>query len=124
MADRPAATVYALTDSGHTLVIKRREPGGIRTTTLKRQNGAGPFTDADIEHAITHDAGQMQPGQRNISRRAVTGFGTLWTHVMLGPPTWWRPKAKRERDGTLMAGWLRFAVAVKFDRPARKDRTQ
>lgn len=35
------------------------------------------------------------------------------------PTTWWRPKARREHDGTLMAGWLRFAVAARFDRAAR-----
>jgi len=27
---------------------------------------------------------------------------------------------RREKDGTVMAGWLRLAVAVKFDRAASK----
>ncbi len=58
----------------------------------------------------------MQPGQRNRTRRTETRIGILWTHLMLGPPTWWLPKACREKDGTVMAGWLRLAVAVKFDR--------
>ena len=35
---------------------------------------------------------------------------------MSGPPTWWRPKLRREKDGTVMAGWLRLAVAVKLHR--------
>jgi hypothetical protein len=59
----------------------------------------------------------MQAGQRNITRRAVTRFGTLWTHIMFGPPTWWLPRLRRERDGTVMAGWLRAAAAVRFERP-------
>jgi hypothetical protein len=35
---------------------------------------------------------------------------------MTGPPTWWLPKLRLEKDGTVMAGWLRLAVAVKLDR--------
>jgi hypothetical protein len=112
---------YALTPDRMTLVVKRRAPGGILTSTLHRQPEAGPFTDADVAAALAEvpTAGRrMQPGQRNTTRRAVTRFGTVWTHLMLGPPTWWLPRLKRERDGTLMAGWLRLAVAVKFDRSA------
>jgi hypothetical protein len=113
-----APLAYALTPDRMTLVVKRRAPGGIQTVTLHRQEGAGPFTDADVAAALSLiPAGeQMQPGQRNTTRRAVTRFGTLWTHVMYGPPTWWLPRLIREKDGALMAGWLRFAVAVKFDR--------
>ena len=111
-------TAHMLSEDRRTLVIKRRMPGGIQTVTLNRQPQAGPFTDEDVTAALsaTPAASRMQPGQRNITRRAVTRYGTLWTHVMLGPPTWWVPKVRRERDGTLMAGWLRFAMAVKFDR--------
>jgi len=107
-----------LSDDRRTLVIKRRMPGGIQTVTLRRQDAAGPFTDEDVTAALsaTPAASRMQPGQQNTTRRAVTRYGTLWTHVMLGPPTWWLPRARRERDGTIMAGWLRFAMAVKFDR--------
>lgn len=115
-ADRPATVAYALRDDRRTLVIKKRETGGIRTITLTRQSGAGPFTDADIACAAAFDAGHAEPGQRNKTRRIVTRHGTLWTHVASGPPTWWAPKARKERDGTLMAGWLRLAVAVRFDR--------
>jgi hypothetical protein len=112
-------TAHALSEDRRTLVIKRRTQGGIQTVTLHRQDGAGPFTDEDVTAALSatqRSAERMQHGQRNITRRAVTRAGTLWTHVMLGPPTWWVPRVKREKDGTLMAGWLRFAVAVKFDR--------
>lgn len=111
-------TAYVLSEDRRTLVIKRRMPSGIQTVTLNRQPQAGPFTDEDVTAALsaTPAASRMQPGQRNITRRAVTRYGTLWTHVMLGPPTWWVPKVRSERDGTLMAGWLRFAMAVKFDR--------
>ena len=121
MADDPAAPMYALTPNRMTLVVKRRAPGGIQTVTLHRQEGAGPFTDADVAAALSQiPAGrQMQPGQRNTTRRAVTRFGTVWTHLMLGPPTWWLPRLVREKDGTLMAGWLRLAVAVKLERRAR-----
>jgi hypothetical protein len=69
-----------------------------------------------VAAALRWPPGQgWQPGQRNISRRAVTRAGTLWTHVMLGPPTWWLPRFRHEKDGTVMAGWLRLAVAVKFE---------
>jgi hypothetical protein len=114
----PVTTAYMLSEDRRTLVIKRRMPGGIQTVTLHRQDVAGPFTDEDVTAALstTPTASRMQPGQRNITRRAVTRYGTLWTHVMLGPPTWWVPQVRRERDGTIMAGWLRFAMAVKFDR--------
>ena len=112
---------YALTPDRMTLVIKHRAPGGIRTLTLHRQEDAGPFTDADVAAALSQvPAGrQMQPGQRNTTRRTETRFGTVWTHIMTGPPTWRLPRLKREKDGTLMAGWLRLAVAVKLDRGRR-----
>jgi hypothetical protein len=98
-----------------TLVVRRREPGGVRTVTLRRQPGTGPFTDADVAAAVSQVPGrQMQPGQRNATRRTVTRFGTVWTHVMTGPPTWWLPRLKREKDGTVMAGWLRLAAAVRI----------
>lgn len=109
---------YRISEDGRVLVIKSRTPAGIRTVTLHRQAGAGPFTDADVSRALSNvnaASRTMEPGQRNISRRAVTRFGTLWMHVMLGPPTWWLPRARREKDGTLMAGWLRLAVAVRFN---------
>jgi hypothetical protein len=111
-------TAFKLSEDGMTLVIQRPAPGGVHTTTLHRQPQAGPFTVEDIALALSSaPAGEpMQVGQRNRTSRAVTRFGTLWTHVMAGPPTWWLPKARREQDGTVMAGWLRLAVAVKFER--------
>lgn len=114
---------HTLSEDGMTLVIERRAPGGILTTTLHRQPGAGPFTDADIAAALdlNPDGKDWQQGQRNRTRRTVTRFGTLWTHLMLGPPTWWLPKVRRERDGTVMAGWLRLAVAVRFNRHNKED---
>jgi hypothetical protein len=114
------STRHALSEDGMTLVIKRRAPGGILTTTLHRQPQAGPFTDADVAAALSKapTGRDWLAGQRNRTRRAETRFGTLWTHLMLGPPTWWLPKLRREKDGTVMAGWLRLAVAVRFDRPS------
>jgi len=109
------AARHALSDDGMTLVIRQQVPGGV----YHRDPQAGPFTDADVTLTLglTPGAGrQMEPGQHNRSRRTVTRFGTAWTHVMTGPPTWWLPRLKREKDGTLMAGWLRLAVAVKLDR--------
>ena len=106
---------HALSPDGMTLVIKRRMPAGILTTTLHRQHGEGPFTDADVAAALAWAPPKMEAGQHNNSRRSVTRFGTLWTHVMTGPPTWWLPKVRREKDGTVMAGWLRFAIGVRFE---------
>jgi hypothetical protein len=116
------AARHALSGDGMTLVIRQRVPGGVRTATYHRDPQAGPFTDADVAFALSLTPGaglRMKPGQHNRTRRAVTRFGTLWTHVMTGPPTWWLPKLRREQDGTVMAGWLRLAVAVKFDRQER-----
>lgn len=116
------STTYALSPDRRTLVIRHRTGAGIQTVTLHRQDGAGPFTGADVTAALSsvRKPTNMQPGQRNITRRAVTRYGTLWTHIMSGPPTWWVPKVRREKDGTLMAGWLRFAAAVRFDRTERR----
>jgi hypothetical protein len=112
---------YALSADRYVLVIKHRTPAGVRTVTLHREDHAGPFTEADLNIALTGISAHavMLPGQRNISRRAVTKFGTLWTHVMLGPPTWWLPRLRREQDGTVMAGWLRAAAAVRIERVGR-----
>ena len=106
-----------LSDDGMTLTVERRTPAGTLVTTFNRDHDAGPFTDADVDYVLSERPGRtMQPGQRNRTRRFVTRFGTLWLHVMTGPPAWRAPQARREKDGTLMAGWLRLAVAVKFSR--------
>lgn len=109
---------HTLSADGRTLVIKRRVPGGVLTSTFHRQPHAGPFTDADIAAELSRVpvGGERQPGQRSRTRRTETRFGTVWTHLMLGPPTWWLPKLRREKDGTVMAGWLRLAVAVWLER--------
>jgi hypothetical protein len=112
-------TAYALSKDRLTLVIKRRTPAGILTSTFSRDAQAGPFTDTDVEYAVSSlpAASQtLQPGQRNRTRRLVTRFGTLYAHVMTGPPTWRLPRVRRDKDGALMAGWLRLAVAVKLAR--------
>lgn len=112
-------TAYTLSPDRMTLVIKRRTPAGILTSTFNRDEQAGPFTDADVQTALslTPAASRtMQPGQRNRARRFASRFGTLYTHLMLGPPTWWLPRLRREQDGTLMAGWFRLALAVHLDR--------
>ena len=109
---------YELSQDGMTLMIWRLVPGGWHVVTVHRQVDAGPFTDADIATALNRvpAPGGMQPGQRNRTRRTETRFGVVWTHLMTGPPTWWLPKLRREKDGTVMTGWLRLAVAVKLDR--------
>ena len=115
---------YALSEDRQVLVINRRTPAGVQTATLRRQDSAGAWTGEDVTAAIRAtecSAERMQQGQRNITRRAVTRYGTLWAHVMLGPPTWWLPRVKLEKDGTVMTGWLRAAVAVKFDRKERRQ---
>jgi hypothetical protein len=114
----PGLPVYALTPDRMTLTVRQRVPGGVKVLTVHRRPDAGPFTDADVMTALrlNPDSSQMRPGQRNITRRTDTRFGTLWTHVMTGPPTWWLPRLKREKDGTVMAGWLRLAVAVRLER--------
>jgi hypothetical protein len=116
----PESPAAVLSADGMVLRVTRKVPGGTRTATYTRLDDAGPFTDADVQLALRLtgrvEAAVKIPGQRNRTRRAVTRFGTVWTHVMTGPPTWWLPKLRREEDGTVMAGWLRFAVAVRFDR--------
>ena len=114
-----AKSFHALSADRMILVIKRRVQGGVQTSTYHREPGAGPFTDADVARALSATpvaTRTMQPGQRNNTRRIPTRLGTVWLHVMHGPPTWWKPKCRRERDGTVMAGWLRLAVAVKLER--------
>jgi hypothetical protein len=122
-AEPDTAPTYALSADRRVLVVKHRSPAGVRIVTLHRDSRTGPFTDADVSAALANlpAAKAMLPGQRNITRRAVSRFGTLWTCVMLGPPTWWLPRLRRERDGTVMAGWLRLAVAMRFDRARRTN---
>lgn len=112
-------TAYALSQDRRTLIIRRRTPAGLLTSTFSRDARTGPFTDADVESALSSvpaASRTMQPGQRNRARRYVTRFGTLYAHLMTGPPTWWLPRVKRGKDGALMAGWLRLAVAVKVEK--------
>lgn len=107
-----------LNDDRTVLTIMRTVPGGVLTTTLYRDRNM-PFTDEEVDRAVAlslDKGGTMMTGQRNKTRRTVTRFGTIWTHVMTGPPTWRKPRFRHEKDGTLMAGWLRLAVAVKFER--------
>jgi hypothetical protein len=110
--------IGAVSPDGLTLTIKYRAPGGgILTTTLTR---AAPFTDAAIRLALTdiaRHAQRMEVGQRNRTRRWVGEYGELFCHLMLGPPTWWKPKLRLERDGTVMVGWLRAAIAVRYQQP-------
>jgi hypothetical protein len=104
-----------LSADGLTLVIRRRVPGGVLVTTLQR---AEPFT-ADAIALAVRDSGRagrrMRPGQRNRTRRWAGRYGTVWGYLMLGPPTWRRPRFEVDADGTVMAGWLRVAAAVRFE---------
>ena len=116
-------TTYALSADGMILAIVRRVPQGFQTSVFKRDE---PFTEEALTLALNQaprvsDKVVPMVGQKNTSRRKVTRFGTFYSHVMTGPPTWWLPKIRREKDGTLMAGWLRLAVAVHFDRSEKKD---
>ena len=118
----PAATAQLL-DDGLTLVIRRRVPAGALTATYHRTPGAGPFTRTDVAGLLAAPpSATMRPGQRNTARRYVTRTGTWWVHVMTGPPTWWAPRLKREKDGTIMTGWFRRAIAVKWDPPGTRGR--
>src|SRR5581483_8322343 len=96
--DTSARLCYVLSADRRVLVVKHRVPAGVRTITLHRENHASPFSDADVNAVLASlpAARAMLPGQRNITRRAVSRFGTLWMHVMLGPPTWRRPRLRRE----------------------------
>jgi hypothetical protein len=111
--------IHALSEDRMTLAVTWRAPAGVQTVTYHRDHKAGPFTDTDVIHALSFvpppGAERMQAGQRNISRRIPARFGTVWTHIATGPPTWWLPRVKRDKDGAFMAGWLRLAVAVRVD---------
>ena len=113
----PGKPAYALSEDRMTLVVKRRAPGGIRDRhpATAEAPGRSPTRTWRLRSAEIPETRRMQPGQRNRTRRAETRFGTVWTRLMLGPPTWWLPKLRRKRDGTLMAGWIRLAVAVKLE---------
>ena len=114
---------HALSADRMTLVIERLVPGGVLTSTFHRRLEAGPFTDADVAYALSRiPVGRnRQTGQRSRTYRTETRLGIVWTHLMFGPPTWWLPKLRREKDGTVMAGWLRGAVAVELDRHVREE---
>jgi hypothetical protein len=113
-----AEPAVRLSADRRTLVIAHRTPAGVLTSTYRSQDNAG-FSDTAIALCVNGTPaaarGLRLPGQRNTTRRVVTRFGTLWTHVMLGPPTWWAPRVKVEKGGTVMIGWLRVGVAAKAD---------
>lgn len=106
-----------LSKDRRTLVVEYPVGAGILTATLTSRQLEG-FSDEDVKKAIEFFPlhRDVEIGQRYITRRKVTRFGILWTHVMIGPPTWWAPRLKREKDGTYLAGWLRLAVGVMFER--------
>lgn len=112
---------YELSADRMTLTVHRPVSGGTRIITVSRLAGAGPFTDEDVETVLDGipAVAKMQPGQRNRTRRRITRFGTVWTHLMTGPPTWRLPRFRIGKDGTVMIGWLRIAIAVKFERGKR-----
>lgn len=101
------------------MTILTQTPAGVHRAVFSRGPEQEPLTDTDVEYAL----GAVLPtlselGQRNTTRRWVTRFGTVYAHLMLGPPTWWWPKV-RLRGGP-MVGWLRAAVAVGFRREVRR----
>jgi hypothetical protein len=107
---------YELSADGMTLTVTRPAPGGHYVATYERMPGAGPFTQEDIALALEYQpsAGAM-PGQHNRTIRRETRLGTLYVRVMTGPPAWRLPKLRLEKDGTVMAGWLQRAAAVKLE---------
>lgn len=109
----------ALSDDARKMTITEATPAGAHRITLARAGNDDPFGDDDIQRALEMVRPVlMLPGQRNMTRRWVTPLGSLYVHLMLGPPTWRLPKV--QVCGGLMVGWLRAAVAVKFHRlPAR-----
>jgi hypothetical protein len=111
-------TMISVSEDGMTATILHvQDDGTRRIVTLSRDPAAGPFTEKDLAYAeqgMLNALKHGQPGQRNRTRRDKTRFGTLWTHVMLGPPTWWWPRVSFKHE--VMAGWLRLAVAVKFEK--------
>lgn len=106
---------WELSADRRTLTMRRITPDGIQETTLGKADPITPDELATLLAAeIPHD---LRPGQRNTHRRIrLPGNNTLFLSVMLGPPTWWLPKAAREDDGAVMVGWLRLAVAVHVKR--------
>lgn len=121
----PNPATYVLSDDRLTLVIKRREPDGVRVATYQRDADAGPFTDEDVSKALAFTSKhQMRAGRHDRGRRKITRFGTLWTYLSTGAPTWWLPKVLRGKDGAILVGWLRLAVVVKFERPEHNPEPQ
>lgn len=105
-----------------TMTIVTPTPAGTNHITLERATGQGPFTDADVQRALLQTRPRLsEPGQRNITRRWVTPAGTVYLHLMFGPPTWRRPIVECRRGG-VTAGWLRAAVTAKIERTARRPR--
>ena len=85
---------------------------------LVRSGTDEPFDEADVRRALQ----EVRPvltmaGQRNMTRRWITPFGSVYIHLMLGPPTWWLPRVRLRSE--LMVGWLRAAVAVAVRRGSR-----
>lgn len=102
-----------LSDDRRQMTIVAPARAGVGRITLGRGPDQEPFTDDDVQHALATVLPSLsKPGQRNLTRRWVTPFGTVYAHLMLGPPTWWWPKV-RLRGGP-MVGWLRAAVALGF----------
>ncbi len=98
------------------LTILTETPAGVSRVVLGRANDVEPFPDDDVQRALAEvPVGLRIPGQRNTTRRWVTPFGSVYAHLMLGPPTWRLPKVEVKRSG-LMVGWLRAAIAVGFRR--------
>ncbi len=95
------------------LTILTQTPAGVSRAVFGRADGDEPFTEADVQRALAEapTGRTMIPGQRNTTRRWVTPLGSIYGHLMTGPPTWWLPKVEIRRGG-LMVGWLRAAVAV------------
>lgn len=114
---------------GRTIIVRLDDPQGIRTVahTFEREPD-----DEDVKQAISAALSRavlpMSVGERSWTRRHRTPFGEGYTHVMLGPPTWWRPRfhwdRRPEEPGwQVMIGWLRAGVAVAWrpDRPTPPD---
>jgi hypothetical protein len=111
---------------GRDVIVRMDDPLGWRVLTYTF------FDDPDdddvqqaLASAITNASREMSVGEKSWTRRTRTPLGQVYTHLMLGPPTWWKPRYDwQPRPGEpgwqVMVGWLRAGVALAW-RPNRRS---
>lgn len=114
MTDLPDRRRVILSEDRREMTIVTQTLAGTHRAVLGRGPEQDPFNAEDVRYALEAILPTLSaPGQRNTTRRWVTPVGTVYAHLMLGPPTWRLPKIELRRGG-LMVGWLRAAVAFGF----------